>query len=193
MREIPGTAISAGHEEKNVREGSFPVKKVFALLPLKFAAILLGCFLSRGIFCFAMLSDHRRGSSVHSVLNQKEAGCVKFGFFQCLKFAVNGIVLFSVRPLFLCLWLAVLSGLFALTLGGLAIIKYPLPQQQISVCTPVISTIVLMASINLFVLVIIAASIGKIHMEIRHCPAGALRTHFSESLKSGRNAHAGDC
>lgn len=127
-------------------------------------------FLFRGMLCLVMRPDNPKVAFVDFVANHRFAGTTKYNFFKCLKLAINSIVQFSVRPLYLSLWLAALSGLLALMLGGVAIIEYFVMHSPTPGYTTIVSAVVFMGAMNLFVLAIIGIYIGKIHMETKKRP-----------------------
>jgi dolichol-phosphate mannosyltransferase len=100
----------------------------------------------------------------------RQAGTSKYGFPESLKLALNSILQFSVKPLFLSLWLAALTSLFALGLGVQVVAeRYILHNPTPGFATIVMVTLIMGAS-NLIVLAIIGAYIAKIHLETKKRP-----------------------
>jgi len=98
------------------------------------------------------------------------AGKTKYGLAKSLRLAMDGIVQFSVKPLFLSLWLAALATLSAMGLGAHVLVEWTLKEHP----TPGYATIVMvtlgMGASNLAVLAILGAYIGKIHVETKKRP-----------------------
>ena len=98
------------------------------------------------------------------------AGGSKYCFSKSLCLALNSVLQFSVKPLFLSLWLAALTSLFALGLGIQVVAeRYILQNPTPGFATIVMVTLVMGAS-NLVVLAIIGAYIAKIHLETKKRP-----------------------
>lgn len=98
------------------------------------------------------------------------AGVSKYGFFKSLGLALNGIIQFSVKPLFLSIWLAGLTALFAVGLGvQVAVERYALHNPTPGFATIVLAVLI-MGTGNLIVLAIIGAYIAKIHLETKKRP-----------------------
>jgi hypothetical protein len=87
-----------------------------------------------------------------------------------MNLALNSILQFSVKPLFLSLWLAGLTSLFAMGLGLQVVAeRYILNNPTPGFATIVMVTLIMGAS-NLIVLAIIGAYIAKIHLETKKRP-----------------------
>jgi len=98
------------------------------------------------------------------------AGASKYGFLKSLNLALNSILQFSVKPLFLSLWLAGLTALFAVGLGVQVVVeRYILNNPTPGFATIVLVTLI-MGATNLIVLAIIGAYIAKIHLETKKRP-----------------------
>ncbi len=98
------------------------------------------------------------------------AGDSKYGLLKSLCLAFNGIIQFSVKPLFLSLWLAGLTSVFAVGLGLQVVAeRYILNSPTPGFATIVMVTLIMGAS-NLIVLAIIGAYIAKIHLETKKRP-----------------------
>jgi dolichol-phosphate mannosyltransferase len=97
------------------------------------------------------------------------AGASKYGLLKSLRLALNSILQFSTKPLFLSLWLAGLTAVFALSLGiSVVVDKFTLNSPP-GFATIVLVTLIMGAS-NLVVLAIIGAYIAKIHLETKKRP-----------------------
>ena len=100
----------------------------------------------------------------------REAGQSKYNLARSLGLAMNSILQFSVKPLYLSIWLAVMAILFAMGAGVHVLVDYFGKDDP----TPGFATIVMvnliMGASNLLVLAILGAYIGKIHMETKKRP-----------------------
>ena len=120
----------------------------------------------------------------------RRAGTSKYSFFKSLNLALNSILQFSVKPLFLSLWLAALTALFALGLGVQVVAeRYILNNPTPGFATIVMVTLIMGAS-NLIVLTIIGAYIAKIHLETKKRPP-YMADFLAAGSRSGEEAEAG--
>lgn len=104
------------------------------------------------------------------VAPERLAGTSKYTYYKSLKLALNSILQFSVKPLYLSLWLAVLSGFFAVGLGLYVIIEHYVLKNPTPGYATIMATIVFMGSMTLFILAIMGAYIAKIHIETKKRP-----------------------
>ena len=115
------------------------------------------------------------------------AGTSKYSFLKSMNLALNSILQFSVKPLFLSLWLAGLTSLFAVGLGLQVVAeRYILNNPTPGFATIVMVTLIMGAS-NLTVLAIIGAYIAKIHLETKKRPP-----YLADFIIAGEKPDQGD-
>jgi dolichol-phosphate mannosyltransferase len=108
------------------------------------------------------------------------AGESSYTFLRYVKLAIDSILQFSVRPLYLSLWLAIVTGMLACSLGVYVIVEHYVLKHPTPGYATIVAAIVFMGSMNLFVLAIIGAYVGKIHMETKKRPL-----YFAELITGG--------
>lgn len=108
--------------------------------------------------------------TIDFVAPQRLSGQSKYNYYKSLKLALNSILQFSVKPLYLSLWLAVISGFFAIGLGLYVIIEHYVLKNPTPGYATIMATIVFMGSMTLFILAIMGAYIAKIHIETKKRP-----------------------
>lgn len=133
----------------------------------------LKCFderdsLFRGILNWMGPSDNV--PAIEFVAPKRLSGSSKYNFLKSLKLAVNSILQFSVKPLYLSLWLAVASILIAAGIGFYAFFEYFFLKNPTPGYATTVVTVAFMEAINLFILAILGAYIAKIHMETKKRP-----------------------
>ena len=101
---------------------------------------------------------------------RRRAGKSKYNFIPSIKLAVNGITQFSVRPLHLAMYFAIVMGLLSGSLGMYAIIERFFLKNPTPGYATIISAITFTGAIILFVLAILGMYIGKIHIETKKRP-----------------------
>ncbi|MDR1009360.1 MAG: glycosyltransferase family 2 protein [Rickettsiales bacterium] len=127
-------------------------------------------FMFRGVLGMITPLDMENAAVIDFAAPARLSGKSQYNFFKSLKLAINGIMQFSTRPLYLSLWLAIVSGFLAFGLGVHVIIeKYILDNPTPGYAT-IVTAVVMMGSLNLFILAIIGAYIGKIHIETKKRP-----------------------
>jgi dolichol-phosphate mannosyltransferase len=127
-------------------------------------------FMFRGILSMITSLDAENVAMIEFKAPKRLSGESKYGFFTSLRFALNSIMQFSTRPLYLSLWFAILFGILAAGLGIYVIVeKYMLARPTPGYAT-IVTAVVFMGAMNLFVLAIIGAYIGKIHIETKKRP-----------------------
>lgn len=109
-------------------------------------------------------------ATIDFIAPQRLSGQSKYNYYKSLKLAVNSILQFSVKPLYLSLWLAVISGIFAIGLGLYVIIEHYVLKNPTPGYATIMATIVFMGSATLFILAIMGAYIAKIHIETKKRP-----------------------
>ena len=127
-------------------------------------------FLFRGVLSLVAQLDNDNVATLEFAMQERHSGTTKYSLWQVTKLAVNGILQFSTKPLYLSLWLAVVAGILAIGLGIHVIIeRYALNNPTPGYAT-IVTTVVFMGALNLFILAIIGAYIAKIHIETKKRP-----------------------
>lgn len=101
--------------------------------------------------------------------NERKAGRSKYTFKKMLRFAVQGITSFSIKPLYIAAYLGLIFSLASLIYIPYALVSYWLGY-AISGWTSVIVTIAFFGGLQLSILGIIGLYIGKIFMQGKHRP-----------------------
>ncbi|KXS56449.1 MAG: hypothetical protein AMR96_02640 [Candidatus Adiutrix intracellularis] len=124
--------------------------------------------LFRGALAWGISVNHL--ATIDFTAPRRLTGKSKYTLLKSLRLAFNSILQFSVKPLYLSMWLAALTALFALGLEVDVIAeRYLLHNPTPGYATIVITTLI-MGTINLTVLTIIGAYIAKIHVETKKRP-----------------------
>lgn len=101
---------------------------------------------------------------------ERLSGESKYNFRKSMGLAFDSILQFSVKPLFISLWLAIITAIFAIVLGVMVVVeRYVLNNPTPGYATIVMVSLI-MGTVNLVVLTIIGAYIGKIHIETKKRP-----------------------
>ena len=100
----------------------------------------------------------------------RTAGESKYNFIKSAKLALNSVFQFSIRPLYLAMWFAVIMGALSFGLGTYVIIErfflgHPAPGYA-----TIVSAITFTGAVILFVIAILGMYIGKIHLETKKRP-----------------------
>ena len=99
----------------------------------------------------------------------RQAGETKYPFFKMLRFSVDAITAFSVRPLVFATWLGVLSALF-----GVGVLIYGLISWMAGVTvtgwSSLISAVALLSSAQLLVLGILGEYLGRLYEQSKGRP-----------------------
>lgn len=98
------------------------------------------------------------------------AGKTKYNFFKSLSLAITSIIQFSVKPLYLSLVLAIVTGLISLLFGIYVIVEYFLLSNHTPGYATIMTTIFFTGSLQLFMFAILGAYIAKIHTEVKKRP-----------------------
>ena len=144
----------------------------FRLLDRKYVNILKSFderdSLFRGLLAWGVSVD--RVPVIEFSAPERLSGRSKYGFLKSLRLAVDGIVQFSVKPLYLSLLLAALTLFFAVVLGiDVVVERYILRNPTPGFATIVVTTLI-MGGMNLLMLSIMGFYIAKIHMETKKRP-----------------------
>jgi len=125
----------------------------------------------RGLLSLAVSLDSDRVATIDFAAPARLHGETKYGFgWRSVKLAVDSILQFSTKPLYLSLWLAILSGGAAVILAMYVIIERYFLKNPTPGYATTVTAVMMMGAVNLFVLTIIGAYIGKIHMETKKRP-----------------------
>lgn len=124
--------------------------------------------LFRGTLSWIVSCDE--AATIEFVAPKRASGESKYNFYKSLKLAMNSILQFSVKPLYLSLWLAIISACLAIGLGFYVIVEHFILKNPTPGYATIMATVVFMGSMNLFILAIIGAYIAKIHIESKKRP-----------------------
>jgi dolichol-phosphate mannosyltransferase len=140
-------------------------------------------FMFRGILSMITPLEDKNVATIEFKAPRRLSGESKYGFLKSLRLALNSIMQFSTRPLYLSLWFAILFGMLAAGLGVYVIVeKFMLARPTPGYAT-IVAAVVFMGATNLFVLAIIGAYIGKIHIETKKRPL-----YLAELIESKKGA-----
>lgn len=101
---------------------------------------------------------------------ERLSGESKYSFRKSVGLAIDSILQFSVKPLFLSLWLVMITAFFALILGAQVVIENYILNEPTPGYATIVMTVLIMGMVNLIVLTIIGAYIAKIHIETKKRP-----------------------
>lgn len=101
---------------------------------------------------------------------KRMTGTTKYNFWKSLNLALDSIVQLSVKPLYLSLILAVITGVISLFLGIHVIIEYFFLSHRTPGYATIMTTVFFMGSLQLFMFAILGAYIAKIHLEVKKRP-----------------------
>ena len=124
--------------------------------------------LFRGVL--SLVSNYDNVAVINFVAPKRYSGESKYDMIKSMKLAINSILQFSVKPLYLSLWLAIISGLSATGLAIYVIIERMVLKNPTPGYATIVAVVGFMGSMNLFILAIIGAYIGKIHIESKKRP-----------------------
>lgn len=124
--------------------------------------------LFRGVL--SLVTNCENLATINFVAPKRYSGETKYNLIKSLKLATNSILQFSIKPLYLSLWLAIVSGLAASGLAVYVIIERMILKNPTPGYATIVAIVGLMGSMNLFILSIIGAYIGKIHIESKKRP-----------------------
>ena len=95
------------------------------------------------------------------------SGESKYNFIKSAKLALDSVFQFSIRPLYLAMWFAVILGTLSVILGSYVIIERFFLSHPAPGYATIVSAITFTGAVILFVLAIIGMYIGKIHLEVK--------------------------
>ncbi|TAH04866.1 MAG: glycosyltransferase [Sphingobacteriales bacterium] len=107
--------------------------------------------------------------------NQRHAGVSKYPFKKMLKFAVEGITAFSVKPLYMAVYLGFIFSTLAILYIPYVIYEHYLGKDVAGWATVVVS-IVFFGGLQLIILGIIGIYIGKLFIQSKQRPNYIVRT-----------------
>ena len=108
--------------------------------------------------------------SIEYVPRERYKGASKYSLIKMLNFALNGIISFSIKPLFFSIYIGILISLLSFCYGIYAVIQKMFFNKTISGWTSLITTILLIGGIQLIILGIIGIYLGKLFMESKKRP-----------------------
>lgn len=107
--------------------------------------------------------------------NKRFTGDASYSSFKLMKLAINGIMSFSVKPLYLTTCIGLFFAAMALLYIPYIMISF-FSGNAVSGWTSLIATIVFFGGIQLFVLGIIGMYLGKLFMQSKHRPNYIIRS-----------------
>ncbi len=111
-----------------------------------------------------------RQSSVSYVRPERFAGVTKYPLRKMLGFAFDGITSFSTLPLRMATWLGALAGLLAMGLGAWAFYVKVHGVSAVPGWTTIMILVALGSSVQLLVIGILGAYVGRIYEEVQRRP-----------------------
>ncbi len=107
--------------------------------------------------------------------NQRTIGTSKYNFKRMISFALQGVTSFSVRPLYVAIYLG-----FAFTMFSILYLPYILHAiyagKEVSGWASILMTIVFFGGLNLMILGIIGIYVGKMFMQVKERPNYIIRS-----------------
>ncbi|MFI5204842.1 MAG: glycosyltransferase family 2 protein [Flavobacteriales bacterium] len=125
----------------------------------------------RGLIPWMGFSQHR----IEYTPEKRHSGKTKYSFFRMLKFALNGITSFSVKPLHLATLLGLIISSLAFIYGIYAVCMYLFTDQTTTGWASTLASILFIGGIQLIILGIIGEYLGKIYMQLKQRPNYIIR------------------
>jgi dolichol-phosphate mannosyltransferase len=116
--------------------------------------------------------------------NSRHSGATKYSFSRMIKFAVSGLVSFSVLPLRVATVLGGMMAVSAFVVGIKAIYDYLFTNNVVPGWASTIVTVVLVGGIQLIMLGVIGEYIGRLFMESKRRPHYIVRDSSMERERS---------
>ncbi|MDR2099174.1 MAG: hypothetical protein LBO78_04095, partial [Rickettsiales bacterium] len=107
---------------------------------------------------------------IEFVAPKRFAGKTKYGFSGRFKLAMDAIMQFSTRPLRLSAYIGLLSAFCAVALAAYVIVEHFVLSNPTPGYATIITAIAFFGGMQLIVLGIMGAYIGKIHLEVKKRP-----------------------
>jgi len=140
-------------------------------------------FMFRGMLSLVSSLEDSNVSVLYYHHPARHSGETKYNIAKSIKLAINSIIQFSTRPLILALWLAILAGMAAVGLALWVVVEKIMAVRSFPAgYATIVAAVVFMGALNLFILAIIGAYIGKIHIEIKKRPL-----YFADFIKRDGN------
>lgn len=111
-----------------------------------------------------------RQTSVHYTRQERFAGVTKYPLRKMLSFAFDGITSFSTLPLRTATWLGAFAGLLAMGLGAWAFYIKIFGKSTVPGWTTIMILVALGSSVQLVMIGILGAYVGRIYEEVQHRP-----------------------
>jgi glycosyltransferase involved in cell wall biosynthesis len=129
-----------------------------------------------------------RQASVSYTRHERFAGVTKYPLRKMLSFAFDGIASFSTFPLRMATWLGALAGLLAMGLGAWAFYVKTWGQTAVPGWTTIMILVALGSSMQLLVIGILGAYVGRIYEEVQRRPlyTVAREINFASGEGAGR-------
>lgn len=123
-----------------------------------------------------------RQSSVHYERHPRFAGRTKYPLSKMLGFAFDGITSFSTLPLRVATWLGALAALLAMGLGAWAFYVKMRGVDAVPGWTTIMILVALGSSVQLLVIGILGAYVGRIYEEVQRRPLYAVAKEVNFSV-----------
>jgi dolichol-phosphate mannosyltransferase len=123
-----------------------------------------------------------RQSSVHYERHPRFAGRTKYPLSKMLGFAFDGITAFSTLPLRVATWLGALAALLAMGLGAWAFYVKMRGVDAVPGWTTIMILVALGSSVQLLVIGILGAYVGRIYEEVQRRPLYAVAKEVNFSV-----------
>jgi dolichol-phosphate mannosyltransferase len=125
-------------------------------------------------------------TSVRYTRHERFAGVTKYPLSKMLRFAFDGIASFSTLPLRMATWLGAFAGLLAMGLGIWAFYVRVLGGSAVPGWTTIMILVALGSSVQLLVIGILGAYVGRIYEEVQRRPLYAVadEINFSASARA---------
>jgi polyisoprenyl-phosphate glycosyltransferase len=111
--------------------------------------------------------------------DKRHSGETKYSFWRMLKFAINGITSFSVKPLHLATLLGLFISTLAFIYGIYAVCMHLFTDETITGWASIMASVLFIGGIQLVILGIIGEYLGKIYMQLKNRPNYIVRESSS--------------
>jgi len=119
----------------------------------------------------SLVTDMSKQKVIEYTSADRFAGTTKFSFsLRSVKLAIDSVLQFSVRPLYLAMYFAIFVGLVSFGLGTYVVIERFILGNPTPGYAAIMSAITFSGAIILFIQAIIGMYIAKIHLEVKKRP-----------------------
>ncbi|MBN2574813.1 MAG: glycosyltransferase family 2 protein [Deltaproteobacteria bacterium] len=128
-----------------------------------------------------------RQSSVSYTRHERFAGVTKYPLRKMLGFAFDGITSFSTLPLRMATWLGAFAGLLAMGLGAWAFYVRTWGDTAVPGWTTIMILVALGSSVQLLVIGILGAYVGRIFEEVQRRPLYTVARETNFAVRDGQS------